>query len=33
MPMSGLEVVRVVVMELRRSLMDVMDSSSTSGAR
>lgn len=29
MPMSGLEVVRVVVMELRRSLMDVMDSSST----
>lgn len=29
MPMSGLEVVRFVVLELRRSLMDVMDSSST----
>lgn len=29
MPMSGLEVARVVVLELRRSLMDVMDSSST----
>lgn len=29
MPMSGLEVVRSVVLELRRILMDVMDSSST----
>lgn len=29
MPMSGLGVVRFVVLELRRSLMDVMDSSST----
>lgn len=29
MPVSGLGVVRFVVLELRRSLMDVMDSSST----
>lgn len=29
MPMSGLEVVRAVMLELWRRLMDVMDSSST----